>query len=456
MSIDMRELFDANEIDRYELHTRHLNQPLTRQLAMGYNTAFLRGSGAYLYDRNNVEYLDLLAGWGVFAIGRNHPSLREALKSTIDGEMPNLVQTDVSVLAGVLAQKLLAHTPYLERVLFTNSGAETVEAAIKLSRAATGRAGLISCTNAFHGLTTGALSLTGASHRAGFGPLLPDCVEVPFNDLGALEQALRPKQAAAFVVEPIQGASVNLPADDYLAGAAALCRKYGTLFVADEIKTGLGRTGRFLAIDHWAVEPDMVLLSKALSGGFVPVGALLTRQWVFDAVYKRTGRPASHGSTFSKNDLAMSAGIATLEVLETERLIERSATMGKILLDDLTELARKHDVIADVRGKGLMIAIEFHAPRQLQLRAAWRALEAVKKGAFCLLFTVPLLNEHKLLTQAAGHVIELTPPFVISETDCKKVSQSFKSVLSNCEQVPGAIWSLGSTIATNLRKVSAR
>src|SRR5215813_11469807 len=330
---DIARLFVQRQAQRSSMHARHLNEQLVRVLkTIGYDVGFQKGKGQYLYDRDNVRYLDLLSGFGVFAIGRNHPALREALKSVLDADLPNLVQLDVSTLAGVLAERLLKYVPYLDKVFFANSGAECVEAAIKFARAATGRPGIVYCAHAYHGLTYGALSLTDDSNfRGGFQPLLPGCTTVPFNDLAALEKALSSREVAAFIVEPIQGKGVNMPTDEFLPGAAALCRKYGTLFIADEIQTGMGRTGRFLAIEHWNVEPDMVLIAKALSGGHVPVGALLTRKSIFDKIFNQMDRAVVHGSTFSKNDLAMAAGIATLDVIEAEKLTENAARMGERL-----------------------------------------------------------------------------------------------------------------------------
>ncbi len=277
--MDIGELFTQRERERYALQDRYLNDQMVRVLqAIGYDIGFSHGRGQYLYTRDGTRYLDLLSGYGVFAIGRNHPKLRDALKSVLDADLPNLVQMDVSTLAGVLAERLLRHIPYLDKALFVNSGSEAVEAAIKLSRAATGRVGIVYCEHAFHGLSYGALSLNGDDvFRQGFEPLLPNCVRIPFNDLFALEKALHSRTIAAFIVEPIQGKGVNMPANDYLMEAGKLCRKYGTLLVADEVQTGMGRTGRFLAVEHWNVEPDMILLAKALSGGHVPVGAVLTR-----------------------------------------------------------------------------------------------------------------------------------------------------------------------------------
>ena len=375
MRLDIKQLITERAIERYQLHASHLNEQMVHVLkTIGFDKRYQRGVGQYLYDENGEKYLDLLSGWGVFAIGRNHPTVREALTAVLDSELPNLVQMGVSALSGVLAERLLEFVPHLDKVFFSNSGTEAVEAAIKFARAATRRGGIVYCSHAFHGLTYGSLSLNGDQNfRAGFGPLLPECIEVPFNDLAALEQALAARTAAAFFVEPIQGKGVVLPDDGYLQGAFELCRKYGTLFVADEIQTGLGRTGRFLASEHWGIEPDMVLLAKALSGGHVPVGAVLTHKWVFDKIFNSMVRAVVHGSTFSKNDLAMAAGLATLQVIESERLIERSAQLGERLLQSFEEMSRRHELIRSVRGKGLMIGIEFGPPRSARLRASWNS-----------------------------------------------------------------------------------
>jgi ornithine--oxo-acid transaminase len=366
---------------------------------------------------------------------------------------------DVSTLAGILAERLLAHVPYLDKVFFANSGAESVEAAIKFARVATGRTGIVYCGHAYHGLTYGALSLTDDKNfRGGFDPLLPDCGVIPFNDLAALEQALSSRRVAAFIVEPIQGKGVNVPSDEFLPGAAALCRKYGTLFVADEVQTGIGRTGRFLAVEHWNVEPDMVLLAKALSGGHVPIGAVLTRKHIFDKIFNRMDRAVVHGSTFAKNDLAMAAGIATLEVLKAEKLIENAARRGEELRQALARMVPGYELLKEVRGKGLMIGIEFGPPKSLRLRASWNLLETANKGLFCQLITVPLFKDHRILTQVSGHgshTIKLLPPLIINDEDCKWIETSFDSVIAASHQVPGAIWSLGKTLMDNAVRKSA-
>jgi len=458
MSLDIAELFAERDPERYDLHTRHLNEQLVRVLrTIGYDVGFKRGQGQYLFDRDGVRYLDLLSGWGVFALGRNHPAVRDALKSVLDADLPNLVQMDVSALAGVLAERLLSYAPYLEKVFFANSGTETVEAALKFARSATGRPGILYCGHAFHGLSYGALSLNGDEvFRKGFGPLLPDCAEVPFDDLPALEAALRGRQVAAFMIEPIQGKGVVIPSDGYLKGVAELCRKYGTLFVADEIQTGLGRTGAFLAVDHWGVEPDMVLLAKALSGGHVPIGAVLMRRAIFEKVFNRMDRAVVHGSTFAKNDLAMAAGIATLDVIESEGIVERSARLGARLLAAFEGMAERYEFVKEARGKGLMIGVEFGPPRSLKLKAAWSTVETVNKGLFCQLITVPLFKEHKVLAQVAGHAnhtIKLLPPLTITDADCDWIERSFDEVIADSHHVPGAVWSLGRTLAGHALKM---
>ncbi len=459
-NLDVSEMFVDRQSQRSVMHVQHLNEQLVRVLkTIGYDVGFQRGEGQYLFDRDGARYLDLLSGFGVFAIGRNHPTLRDALKSVLDSNLPNLVQMDVSTLAGVLAEHLLAHMPYLDKVFFANSGAESVEAAIKFARNATGRSGIVHCTKSYHGLTYGALSLTDDSNfRGGFEPLLPGCTAVPFNDLAALEQALSSRNVAAFIVEPIQGKGVNIPSDDYLPGAAALCKKYGTLLVADEIQTGIGRTGRFLAVEHWNVEPDMVLLAKALSGGHVPVGAVLTRKHVFDKIFDRMDRAVVHGSTFAKNDLAMAAGIATLEVMKSERLVENAARRGAQIRLALNNLVPKHELVKEVRGKGLMIGIEFGPPKSLGLKASWNLLETASKGLFCQLITIPLFKDHKILTQVAGHgshTIKLLPPLVIDDQDCVWIEKSFDEVIAASHRVPGAVWSLGKTLMDNAVRKSA-
>lgn len=460
MTFDLAQILADRQGEKYALNETYLNAQLVRVLkTLGYDVNFARGEGPHLYDVQGRRYLDLLSGFGVFALGRNHPAIAAALRQVLDAQLPGLVQLDVSLLAGVLAEKLLVRLPGLERVFFCNSGTEAVEAAIKFARMATARPKILYCSGAFHGLTMGALSLNGTEvFRKGFGPLLPDCVKVPFNDLPALEAALKAGQVAAFIVEPIQGKGVTLPDDAYLAEAARLCKRHGALFIADEIQTGLGRTGRFLACEHYGVQPDMVLMAKALSGGYVPVGAVAMKHWIFAKLFDRMDRALVHGSTFAKNDLAMAAGIATLEVMEEERLIERAEASGAALLNDLKDLAAKHELLKEVRGKGLMIGLEFGAPKSLKLKAAWHLMDQARRGLFCQMVLIPLLRDHQVLCQVSGddtYIIKLLPALTIDADDRRWIVEAFDAVIGDCHQIGGAVWDLGRSLAKHSLKARA-
>ncbi|MEQ1544481.1 aspartate aminotransferase family protein [Methyloglobulus sp.] len=458
MAFSIAELFTKYNPDKFDLYEHHLNNQMVRVLkTIGYDRHYKSAVGQYLYDQDGSEYLDLLSGFGVFALGRNHPTVVNALKETLSLDLPNLVQLDVSVLSGLLARELLKTTPEnIDKMFFCNSGTEAVEAAIKFARFTTKREKIVFCEHGYHGLTMGALSLNGEEiFREGFGPLLPGCSPVPFNDLVALERALSNKDVAAFIVEPIQGKGVNLPDDSYLPEVERLCKKYGTLLVADEVQTGLGRTGKFWAIDHWGIKPDMICMAKALSGGFVPVGAVAMTQKIMDTVYNRMDRAVVHGSTFAKNNLAMAAGLATLHVLEEEKLIENSAVIGTDIITALNAMSSKYEFLKEARGKGMMIAIEFQSPKSLKLKAAWAMLEAANKGLFCQMVTIPLFKDHRILTQVAGHgmnVVKLLPPLMLNQKDRDHIINSFDKVIAETHQIPGSIWDLGKNLASHALK----
>lgn len=458
MSFSIAELCSTHSSDKFDLHEKYLNNQMVRVLkTIGYDRHYKKAVGQYLYDQDGTEYLDLLSGFGVFAIGRNHPTVVKALTETLNLELPNLVQMDVSILSGLLAKEILKTTPEnLNKIFFCNSGTESVEAAIKFARYTTKREKIVFCEHGYHGLTMGSLSLNGeAIFRDGFGPLLPGCIAIPFNDLDALEKALSNKDIAAFIVEPIQGKGVNLPSDNYLSGVERLCKKYGTLFVADEVQTGLGRTGKFWAIDHWNVQPDMICMAKALSGGFIPVGAVAITQKIMDTVYNRMDRAVVHGSTFSKNNMAMAAGLATLRVMQDENLVENSMNMGTDIINSLNAMTGKYEFLKEARGKGMMIAIEFQSPKSLKLKTAWAMLEAANKGLFCQMITIPLFKEHHILSQVAGHgmnVVKLLPPLNLTSKDRDTILNSFDKVIADTHQVPGSIWELGKNLASHALK----
>jgi ornithine--oxo-acid transaminase len=430
----IRDLLELRAGEDYDLYAATINPQFMRVLrTIGFDRVWSRAEGQYLYDRSGDRYLDLLGGFGMFNVGRNNPRVREALVETLELETPGSVQLGVSLLPGLLAEELLKRTPArLERVLFTNSGTEAIEAALKLGRAATKRARVVSTEHGFHGLTLGSLSVSGDEHFVDrFGPLLPGFSQVPFGDLQALERELRSEEVALFLVEPVQGKGVNLPPDGYLEGAQRLCRRYGTLFAVDEVQTGFGRTGRLFAFEHWGLEPDLVTVAKSLSGGYVPVGALLMSSRVYDGVFDSLEHSVSHGSTFAPNDLAMAAGLATLRELDDRQLVGRAGRLGKLLLERTRPLVEAHQVVREVRGLGLMWAMEFGQPESGSL--AWRVMERMQTGLFAQLVVVPLFTRHRILTQVAGHdlpVIKGLPPLVLDEQDVDMFADALDAVIA--------------------------
>ena len=422
------------------LNQRHLNPKLGRVVqTLGFDRDWVTGRGAYLVDRRGTEYLDLLSGYGVFSLGRNHPYVKAQLEQVLAADTPSLPQLGVSTLAGVLGEELIRRAPAsLDAVLFTNSGTESVEAAIKLARAAQGRPRILYCERGFHGLTMGALSVNGNQEfRDRFGPFLPGCDPIPFGNLSALERELGKGDVAAFIVEPIQGKGVFLAPEDYLREAQALCRHAGALLVLDEVQTGLGRTGRFLALEHWGVEPDMVTIAKALSGGYVPIGALLASRHVFDATFDSLERSVIHGNTFGGGDLAAAAGLATLAVLDHEGLVSRAARLGERLLELTQPLVEQFEIVREVRGRGMMWAIELGSPSGRAARRVWEAIERRQPGLFAQMVTVPLFHEHHILTQVAGHhmnIVKALPPLTTPEADLERFAGALRDVLAGVEE----------------------
>lgn len=422
------------------LNQRYLNRQLGRVVrTLGFDRDWAEGRGPYLIDRGGREYLDLLSGYGVFSLGRNHPYVKSQLQGVLIADTPTLPQLGVSTLAGVLAEGLIARAPSsLDAVVLTSSGTESVEAAIKLARAATGRPRLLYCERGFHGLTVGALSVNGNDEfRERFTPLLPGCDPIPFGDPHALERELGRGDVAGFIVEPVQGKGVHVAPDGYLARAQELCHRHGALLIVDEVQTGLGRTGRFLALEHWGIEPDLVTVSKALSGGYVPAGALLASRSVFNATFDSMERSVVHGSTFGGGDLAATAALATLAVIDREGLIERAARLGDMLLELTRPLADRFEIVREVRGLGMIWGIELGAPSGRAARRLWEAIERRQPGLFAQMITVPLFRDHRILTQVAGHhvnVIKALPPLVIPEDELRRFAAALENVLAGAEE----------------------
>lgn len=419
-------------------YAEHVNPQWVRLLdLLDMNVRYERCAGAELFSDDGERYLDFLSGYCVHNTGHNHPRILAALKDELDRSGPAMLQSHVPELAGELAERLcrLAGRK-LAKVFFASSGSEGVEAAIKFSRAATGRDALLYAQGAFHGLTCGALSLMDNEFwRSRFGPLLPATEGIPFNDLDELEEKLRSKQFAAFFVEPIQSeAGIRVPSPGYLSEAQSLCKRNGTLLVLDEVQTGMFRTGKFLAAHHYDVEPDIVILAKALSGGLVPVAAVLMSDEIYEAVYSSLRRAIVHTSTFSENGLAMRAGLATLDVLEDEELGDRATYLGERLRRRLTEALSKFEMFASTPGVGLLSGIEFKPPSSLSLQVPFTAFRAIHPGMFAQMVVMRLFRKEKVLTQVCGNnlmVLKSAPPLVAQERHIDYFVETMERVLAD-------------------------
>jgi ornithine--oxo-acid transaminase len=449
----LEELLASRRGEDLDLWASTINPQFVRVLrTIGFDRTWARSEGAYLYDEDGARYLDLLGGFGMYGVGRNNPRIRAALVEALALETPGMLAMGTTLLPGLLAEALIGLAGgRIERCLFTSSGSEAVESALKLGRVATKRQRVLSASHAFHGLTLGSLSANpNPEFTARFQPLLPGFDHVPFGDLDALEAELRSEEIALFIVEPVQGKGIHLPPDGYLAGAQELCRRYGTLFCLDEVMTGLGRTGRMFAHQHWGLEPDMVTVAKTLSGGYVPSGALLMTSAIHEATFDSMQNAMSHGSTFAPNELAMAAGLATLHELRERRLVEESARLGDRLLELTRPLVDEFEVVKDVRGLGLCWAIEFGEPSGGG-KLTYRLIERAQRGLFAQLVLVPLFTEHRILCQVAGHnmaVIRILPPLVLTDADVEEFADALRTTVKNAQRMPKSLTKFALTAAS--------
>src|ERR1700742_2244320 len=450
MTFDLPSLLASHAGEGYELHSRYLNPQLPRTLrTIGFDKDYVRGEGAYLYDAEGHAYADFLSGFGVFAAGRSHPVIKQALADALDLDFAAWTQFDCPPIQGLLAERLLATAPGLARGFFSNSGTEAVESALKFARHATGKGRIVYARHGFHGLTSGSLSVNGAEEfKDGFGPLLPR-TEIPLGDLDALEAELRRGDVAALIVEPVQGHGVMMTPPGFLPAAKALLHKHGALLICDEVQVGLGRTGRFFSYQYDDVQPDIVTVAKALSGGYVPVGAMLTTDKIFGSVYSSMDKLMVHSTTFKGGPLAMAAGLAALAVIDDEGLVENAERRGAELMRGLEGLKAKYDLIQDVRGKGLIIGIEFGKPSGLKAKAGWAMLQKARVGLFAQMVVVALFQRHRILTQVSGdhmEVIKLIPPLMIGDTEVKLFLDGLADVLDDASKGSGLMWDFGRTL----------
>jgi ornithine--oxo-acid transaminase len=384
------------------------------------NVQYERCSGAELFTTDGRRILDFLSGYCVHNTGHNHLYIVQQLKDELEKCGPVMLQSHVPELAGVLGRRLCGLAGGgLTKAFFASTGSEGVEAAIKFARATTGRAGLLAAKGSFHGLTAGALSLMSDRFwREGFGPLLQDTVDIPFGEIGELERHLSSRKFAAFIVEPLQSeAGILVPSQEYLRAAESLCKRNGTLFVLDEVQTGMFRTGKFLAAHHFGVKPDIVVLAKALSGGLIPVSAVLMTDGVYRSVFSSLKRSIVHTSTFGENGMAMRAGLATLDVLERESLGDRAAEMGQRLRSRLRSELSSFEMVKEIRGLGMLSGIEFGEPSKLSLKIAFEAFQRIHPAMFGQIVVMRMFRDKNILTQICGNnfmVLKVAPPLVVT------------------------------------------
>lgn len=430
----------------------HVNPTLGSLLSlMNFDRRYVRAEGVYVWDDRGQRYLDFFGGYGAVNLGHNHPKVLAAMEKVKD--LPKILQATTNPIAAALAKNLAAITPGdLEVCFFCNSGAEAVEGALKLARIATGKKDFIYTENSFHGKTMGALSVTGREkYQRPFDPLLPGCHRVPYGDLKTLEEELGQRDVAAFIIEPVQGeGGIVIPPEGYLKGAEGLCRKYKALLIVDEVQTGFGRTGKLFACEHEDVKPDIMCLAKSLGGGIVPLGTFVTTRKIWMKAYGGLNNCLLHTSTFGNNTLNCAAGLAAVQVVVEENLSQEAQEKGSYLLKRLKKLEDKYDMIKEVRGKGLMVGIEFYEPAKGAIgKLTGNVISKLSKEYFAQMVVSELLNAHDIITVYTlnnPNVIRLQPPLIVEKEHLDIVVQALDEI---CRKHKG-LWGMTLKTARNI------
>ncbi|HPZ85210.1 MAG TPA: aminotransferase class III-fold pyridoxal phosphate-dependent enzyme [Bacillota bacterium] len=419
-----------------DLFAKHVNPGLKTMLsAIGFDKNFVRAEGIFVYDDAGTRYLDFLGGYGSLPFGHTPKDVLAGVEKA--SSHPNFLQARASSLQAALAHDLAAILPGdLSMAFFCNSGAESVEGALKMARIATGKQVFIHCTGAFHGKTLGALSVGGREkYKTPFQPLIPGCVEVPFGDIRALEQALDQHRCAAVIMEPVQGeAGVIVPPEGYLKQVRELTDAHDTLLILDEVQTGLGRTGTMFACEHEGVVPDIMCLAKALGGGVMPLGATVATRKVWEKAYGGLSKAVLHTSTFGGGARACAAGLVTISKLVEENLAERARDLGEYFLNGLRTLQKSYKTIKEVRGKGLLIGLEFDKPVEGLLdKLTAGAINEFAKEYYASLVAGELLGKHQVITAYTlnnPNVMRLEPPLTVTKDQIDYVLNALEDIFS--------------------------
>lgn len=433
-------LEDAVKLSREQvtnLYRQHINPELFNMLRLiGFDRKYIRAEGMYVWDDTGRKYLDLLGAYGAMNFGHNRSEIFQAMQQV--QSYPNLLQVSMAVVTSLMAANLAQITPgNLNRSFFGNSGAEAVEGALKLARIATGRKTLIYAENSFHGKTFGALSVTGRTkYQTPFEPLVPNTESVPYGDAARLEERLSRKDVAAVILEPIQGeAGIKVPPPGYLPVVREICSRYGSLLILDEIQTGFGRTGWNFACEQEQVVPDILCLGKSLGGGVMPIGAYITTDKIWDTAYGQLDRAALHTSTFGGNTLAAAAAMASIQILIEDNLSEQARVNGEYFLERLQDLRLRYPVIAEVRGRGLLIGIEFAQPKSGLINTlTGGAVNKLAEEYFASIVAGQLMNKHGIITAYTlnnPNVIRMEPPLIIERSEIDYVVASLEEVFKN-------------------------
>ncbi len=444
----MKSLIDEHIVSSAHLAKKHVHPKLMKMMEMGgMASVFKRGEGQYLYDLQDNRFLDLLAGGGIHFVGRNHPRVNQALRDVLSEDLPNICVVNASILGGLLAERLFALAgDHVGKAVYANSGSEATEVALRFARYVTRRRRYLYLDGAFHGRTWGAISVNGwAAMKDGMDPMLPQCTPIPANDLGVLRRELSRGDVAGFIFEPVQGMTLTALDPGYLREAELLCREHGTVLIADEIQTGFGRCGAWFVSTDYGVKPDIITVSKTLSGGQVPISAALVSNDLYDRVYDKFTSGPFYYSTFAENNLAMAASLATLDILQELDAPSRALELSRMFRSRIEELAQKHDVIDGVMGKGLMIGVLFKESRHLALRVQQNVMKAADPSSFSAAVNVDLYTRRRVIVQVPGpglNAIKILPPVTCTESDVDWFAQALDDTLDSFYKT-GPVVSLG-------------